>query len=73
MRQKLRRQISNKKYENIFINVGNDYKLAMDGFDKNMPKNTKLIYADGKIGERLSQMKKWLEERHIKIIADVLL
>ncbi len=71
--QKLRRQISNKKYENIFINLGSDYKLSIDGFDRNIPKNTKLLYADGKIGEKLSRMKKWLEERHIKIIPDVLI
>ncbi len=66
--QTLRKQISNKKYENIFINIGSDYSLAIDGFNKNLPRDTKLLYADGKIGKRLSQMKKWLEERHIKSI-----
>ncbi|MFA4934281.1 MAG: peroxide stress protein YaaA [Candidatus Methanoperedens sp.] len=64
--EELRKQISNNKYENIFINIGSDYTLAVDGFNKKLPRNTKILYAKGKIGERLSQMKKWLEERHLK-------
>lgn len=64
--QKLKKQILNKQYENIYINIGSDYTLAVDGFNKNLPKNIKIFYANGRIGERLSQMKKWLEERHIK-------
>lgn len=65
--QKLRKRILNKKYENIFINIGSDYTLAVNGFNKNLPRNIKILYANGKIGERLSQMKKWLEERHLKL------
>jgi hypothetical protein len=64
--QNLRKQILNKNYENVFVNIGSNYMLAIDGFNKNLPRNTKLLYADGKIGKRLSQMKKWLEERHMK-------
>jgi hypothetical protein len=64
--EELRKQISNNKYENIFLNIGSDYKLAVDGFNKRLPRNTEILYANGKIGEKLSQMKKWLEERHIK-------
>ena len=64
--QELRKQIYNNKYENIFINLGSDYILAMGGFNKKLPRNTEILYAKGKIGERLSQMKKWLEERHLK-------
>lgn len=69
--QKLKKQILNKKYENIFINIGSDYTLAVDGFNKNLPKNIKILYANGRIGERLSQMKKWLEERHLRNIEQV--
>lgn len=68
--EELRKQISNNKYENIFINIGSDYNLAVDGFNKKLPRNTEILYAKGKIGERLSQMKKWLEERHIRIILE---
>lgn len=68
----LRKQILKKKYENIFINMGENYMLAIDGFDKNMQSKPKIEYAKGKIGERLSKMKKWLEDRHIKIIREYL-
>ncbi len=67
----LRKQILKKKYENIFINLGKDYLLAIKGFDKNLQLKINFRYADGKIGKRLSQMKKWLEERHIKSKVEV--
>ncbi|MDP2798809.1 MAG: hypothetical protein Q8O60_02855, partial [Deltaproteobacteria bacterium] len=67
----LRRQILKKKYENIFINMGENYMLAIDGFNKNLRSKPTIVYANGKIGERLSQMKTWLEERHLKTIDEV--
>ncbi|MDD5474587.1 MAG: peroxide stress protein YaaA [Candidatus Methanoperedens sp.] len=69
----LRKQILKKKYENIFINLGQDYLLAIDGFNKNLRSKPTIVYANGKIGEKLSKMKMWLEERHLKTIDEVTL
>lgn len=67
----LRKQILKKKYETIFINLGEDYLLAIDGFNKNLRSKPAIVHANGKIGERLSRMKTWLEERHLKTIDEV--
>ncbi|MFA4934284.1 MAG: hypothetical protein WC568_00455 [Candidatus Methanoperedens sp.] len=47
--------------------------MAIDGFNKNLRSKPTIVYANGKIGEKLSKMKIWLEERHLKTIDEVTL
>jgi len=49
-----------RHYCEIFVNLGNDYIPAIKGLEKIVPQETKLLYAKGKVGERKSQMKKWI-------------
>lgn len=61
---KLKRIITNNNYDEIFVNLGKDYLPVIDGFEKFVPSDTRIIYAKGGIGQKMSQMKKWLLERH---------
>ena len=49
-----------RMYEEIFVNIGKNYLLTLDGFDDNAPNKINVIYASGRIGERAKQMKEWL-------------
>lgn len=44
----------------IFINLGKDYLPAINGFQNIISQNTEVIFAKGKIGHRLNQMKNWI-------------
>lgn len=52
-----------KKYNNILINLGITYMYAMKGYKQIIPRNKYncITMTYGRIGERLSIMKKWLE------------
>lgn len=50
--------ISNKVYEEIFINLGKDYMPAIEGIE-NLA-NCPVLYAQGRIGEKMGALKKWL-------------
>ena len=52
--------LSNNRYEAIFINLGNDYMPAIKGLEHIISQDTKLNFAEGRVGERKSQMKKWI-------------
>lgn len=50
------------RYSEVFINLGKPYRSAVEGFK--LPYNeTEIIYAEGRIGERLSSMKEWLYQK----------
>jgi len=50
--------ISNNTYKEIFINLGKDYLPAIEGFEKYV--TCPVLYAQGRIGEKLRDMKKWI-------------
>jgi len=49
-----------KRYQEVFVNLGRHYLRAIEGFDSLLSDATKVIYARGGIGQRGSQMKKWI-------------
>lgn len=49
-----------KRYQEVFVNLGRHYLRGIEGFDSLLPDATKVIYAGGGIGRRGSQMKKWI-------------
>ena len=56
MKEKLGEFLSNKNFKEIFLCMGKNYRLVLDDFEPDIP----IIYADGKIGEKLSQMREWI-------------
>lgn len=54
----LRELISNNIYREIFINLGKDYLPAIEGFEKWV--TCPVLYAQGRIGEKMRDMKKWI-------------
>lgn len=58
--QEFRTQLDGRRYDEIFINLGKQYMKALDGIQDYVPETTKLIIAEGRIGQRLKQMKEWL-------------
>ncbi len=56
---KLERTFRNEDYDEVFINLGKNYMLALDG-SKNILDEHNVNWANGQIGERLHQLKTWL-------------
>ena len=56
VKKKLEEFLSNKNFKEIFICMGKNYRLTLKDFNFEVP----AIYVNGKIGEKLSQMKGWL-------------
>ena len=56
----LGKYLEGKEYGEVFINLGKDYMLSVSGYEELLPKNAKIILAEGGIGQKMSQMKKWL-------------
>ncbi|MDI6886992.1 MAG: hypothetical protein QMD22_11790 [archaeon] len=52
--------LKGKIYVEIFVNLGRTYLLAIEGFEVFLPKRTRIIYAQGKIGQKMKEMKNWL-------------
>lgn len=46
-------------YQEVYVDLGHDYYLAI-GDVNNIFANATIIYAEGKIGERLARLKRWL-------------
>jgi hypothetical protein len=63
--QELIRQLDCYCYDEIFINLGRQYMKALNGVHDYIPETTKLIIAEGRIGQRLKQMKEWLTSINI--------
>lgn len=55
----LTEKIAANQYKEIFINLGQIYMLALGDIDQILKKNECLI-ASGQIGERMHQLKEWL-------------
>jgi len=56
IKEKLGELLSNKNFKEIFVCMGKNYRLVLDDFDSDIP----IIYVDGKIEEKLSQMREWI-------------
>jgi len=54
----------NNLFDDVFINMGKLYLLSIEGIENILPEGTRLIYAKGRIGQKNSQMKKWLLEKN---------
>ena len=70
----LKEFISKREYKEIFINLGKDYMPAIKGIE-NLT-NCPILYAQGRIGEKMSALKKWLtliclSSRNQKTLTDI--
>ena len=54
--KKLDNFLSNKKFKEVFVSMGKNYCLTIEDFDFKVP----IEYASGRIGEKLSRTKKWI-------------
>ena len=64
IQQKLKDSISNKPYDQVFINLGRTYRETLEGFHWGL---VSTFETSGGIGLKTSQMKVWLER--IRIIS----
>lgn len=64
--QKFKSFLSDKRYEAVFINLGKDYMPAIEGVEHIVPQDS-IYYARGRVGERKSQMRKWILSSGVEI------
>lgn len=57
---KLLKLLSTKSYDEVLLNVGRDYLLAMDGLNSYFDGKLDIIIPQGGIGKKMSEMKKWV-------------
>ncbi|MEM3551982.1 MAG: hypothetical protein QXV01_12940, partial [Candidatus Bathyarchaeia archaeon] len=58
----LKIMMTKQQCNEIYINVGKNMLKIIEGFEKLVPNDTKVIYAQGcGIGPKMAHMKKWLE------------
>ena len=62
LRQQVHRSLhtllSNNRYSEIYVDLGRIYLAALDGFV--MPADLRVVFAKGRIGERLRGLTNWL-------------
>lgn len=56
---KIEKVVDDNNYDEIFINLGKNYMAALK--ESKILSSTNAIVASGEIGERLHQLKTWLE------------
>jgi len=54
----LKALVSNTTYKEIFVNLGKDYLPAIQGIEAVVA--CPVAYAEGRIGEKMASMKKWI-------------
>jgi len=47
-------------YSEIFICLGKNYLGVIEGLERHVPKDCKLMYAEGRIGEKMQKTKEWI-------------
>lgn len=62
IRNVLQTIIEESEYDEMFVNLGKDYILALKNIDV-LSANLNVLYAQGPIGMRLHQLKQWLLSR----------
>lgn len=60
--QTLKKYADIDDYLEVYIDLGLNYSLAIEGV-KEFFLRSQIIFAQGRIGERLKQLKLWLEEK----------
>lgn len=63
--QKLQEVATQKRYNEIYVELGQEYLAAIDDLDQVFCQTT-IIYAHGRIGERLAKLKQWLTQLQSK-------
>jgi len=58
--QKFKVFLQDKSYNEVLVNLGTEYVMAIEGFEKLFDKNTKIAYTTGGIGQKTSEMKDWI-------------
>lgn len=64
--QILKKYAKKGNYKEIYLDLSKNYVLAIEGIKTLFPRSH-LIFAKGRIGERLRQLKLWLEEKSTEI------
>lgn len=57
---KLMHKFNETKYENVFVNLGKVYMSALAD-SMSILNQQNVIFANGRIGERISQLKQWIK------------
>jgi len=58
----IKKLLSKRKYDEIYINVGKTMLQLIEGFEQIVPETTKITYAQGRgIGPKVAHMKNWME------------
>lgn len=63
---KLKQILVSKQYEELFINLGEDYRRVLIGYESVLPVNLKVIVSTGSIGYKLGQLRYWLYGETLK-------
>ena len=51
-----------QRYDEIYVNLGKNMLKIVEGFDKVVPRTTKITYSQGRgIGPKMSHMKEWID------------
>lgn len=50
-------------YDEVFLNVGRSYRLALEGWETTLRPGTHVLWAKGGIGQKASAMLRWLDEK----------
>jgi hypothetical protein len=56
----LKEHIKNDTIANVFVCLGKDYLKALDGFEALFSDETRVLYAHGGIGLKMSCLKNWI-------------
>ena len=52
--------LCDKNFNEVFVSMGKNYRIVLNNIDFKTP----VIYANGKIGEKLSQTKEWISSKN---------
>ena len=52
-----------KGYQELYLGLGRDYFNCLPGYENLLPAETRIVVAEGAIGQRQSHLKQWLERR----------
>ena len=53
-------RLSATGYAEVFLNLGKRYRLAMEGWDAEVGRETRVLYGEGGIGQKAGAMLRWL-------------
>ncbi len=62
--QALKNYVREKAYRQVYVDLGQDYSTVVEGLEDLFSDST-IIYARGRIGERLKNLKNWLKAKFV--------